>query len=191
MPQTIQTVSTIIKYIIIIAKTFEYCSYAYCVCVCVYFIQSFSGTATAGNITLTNHSITYEFRVSAAIMYGQTLNEGDLSTVTASTTVFVPEPGKSIDYMCLYIQSAGIYAVFLCVICLGLPTPSDVRIMGFTNSSISLTWDYPPPPSEAIQSFLVLKSYYSILHVNCPFLYAGLLLSSCGVQEPPRCSSYF
>ena len=28
-------------------------------------------------------------------MTGQTLNEGELSTVTASSTVFVPEPGKS------------------------------------------------------------------------------------------------
>ena len=66
---------------------------------CCVYIQSFSGTATAGNITLTNHSITYEFCVSAAVMYRQTLNKGALSTVTASTTVFVPEPGKSIDYI--------------------------------------------------------------------------------------------
>ena len=59
------------------------------------FAQSFSGIATAGNITLSNHSITYEFRVSAAIMTGHTLNEGELSTVSASSTVFVPEPGMS------------------------------------------------------------------------------------------------
>ena len=37
----------------------------------------------------------------------------------------------------------------------GLPTPSNVRVTGFTNSSVSLAWDYPPPPSLAIQSFLV------------------------------------
>ena len=43
----------------------------------------------------------------------------------------------------------------------GLPTPSNVRVTGFTNSSVSLAWDYPPPPSEAIQSFLV-ASYNNI-----------------------------
>ena len=57
-------------------------------------LQEFPGTATAGNITLTHHSISYQFQVSAAVTNGQTLNEGDRSTVTAGTILFVPEPGK-------------------------------------------------------------------------------------------------
>jgi len=92
----------------------------------------FPGTATAGNVTLTDHSISYQFQVSAAVMNGQTLNEGERSTITASTVLFVPEPG--------------------------LPTPANVRVTGSTNSSVSLAWDYPPPPSEAIQSFLISYS---------------------------------
>ena len=37
----------------------------------------------------------YQFRVSAGIMDSQTntVNEGDLSDITASTTVYVPKPG--------------------------------------------------------------------------------------------------
>ena len=64
-------------------------------------LQEFSGTATAGNITLTDHSISYQFQVSAAVMNGQTLNEGDRSTVTASTVLFVPDPGKISVLLCV------------------------------------------------------------------------------------------
>ena len=54
----------------------------------------FSGSATSGNITLTRHSVFYEFQVSAATAYGSSVNEGSPSTVTANTVVFIPEPGK-------------------------------------------------------------------------------------------------
>ena len=56
----------------------------------------FHGTATSGNITLVDHSVTYQFRVSAGITDSETntVNEGELSTITESTTLFIPEPGK-------------------------------------------------------------------------------------------------
>lgn len=53
----------------------------------------FPGSARAGNVTLEDHSVTYQFRVSAAVMVGQNINEGELSAVTANTTLFIPEPG--------------------------------------------------------------------------------------------------
>ena len=60
----------------------------------MYNSQVFPGSARAGNITLEDHSVTYQFRVSASIMVGQSLNEGELSFITANTDVFIPEPGK-------------------------------------------------------------------------------------------------
>ena len=67
--------------------------------------QEFPGTATAGNVTLTDHSISYQFQVTAAIMNGQTLNEGDRSSITTGTILFVPEPGKVLVLSCcaLYV----------------------------------------------------------------------------------------
>ena len=57
----------------------------------------------------------------------------------------------------------------------GLPTPSNVRVTGSTNSSVSLAWNYPPPPFEAIQSFLV----YYIMITRFNFL---LTIFTHGVQ---------
>ena len=56
-------------------------------------MQVFPGSARSGIITLVDHSITYQFRVSASVMLAQTFNEGELSVVTPSATLFVPEPG--------------------------------------------------------------------------------------------------
>ena len=64
--------------------------------------QVFPGSARAGNITLVDHSITYQFRVSAAVMVGQTVNEGELSAVSLKTTLFVPNPGL-INYIAKFI----------------------------------------------------------------------------------------
>jgi hypothetical protein len=60
------------------------------------YIQAFPGRTRAGNITLVVHSITYQFRVSAAVSYDQTYNEGDLSPVGVNTSLFVPKPGTYI-----------------------------------------------------------------------------------------------
>ena len=53
----------------------------------------FPGSATAGNVTLVDHSVTYQFRVSAAVMVDGNINEGELSAITINTTLFVPKPG--------------------------------------------------------------------------------------------------
>jgi hypothetical protein len=47
----------------------------------------------AGNVTLVDHSVTYQFRVSAAIIASGDINEGELSAITINTTLFIPEPG--------------------------------------------------------------------------------------------------
>jgi hypothetical protein len=57
------------------------------------YLQVFPGSAMAGNVTLVDHSVTYQFRVSAAIIASGDINEGELSTITINTTLFVPEPG--------------------------------------------------------------------------------------------------
>ena len=62
-------------------------------------MQVFPGYARAGNITLVDHSVTYQFRVSASVAVDQTFNEGDLSTVTINSTLFVPEPGIAAIYV--------------------------------------------------------------------------------------------
>ena len=89
-PQTIRSVCNYYHH----REDFIIYSVHLCVCVCVC-VQEFPGTARVGNVTLTDHSITYQFQVSAAVGNGETFNEGDLSIITASSTVFVPEPGKT------------------------------------------------------------------------------------------------
>ena len=58
----------------------------------------FLGSDTSGNITLPRHNVFYEFQVSAATVYGSSVNEGSPSTVTTNTVVFVPEPGKTTEF---------------------------------------------------------------------------------------------
>ena len=53
----------------------------------------FPGSARAGNITISAHSVTYNFVVSAAVMAGQIVNEGEPSDATVRTTLFMPDPG--------------------------------------------------------------------------------------------------
>ena len=61
---------------------------------CIYlYMQILPGSARAGNITLVDYSITYQFRVSASVVDDRVLNEGELSDVTARTILFVPKPG--------------------------------------------------------------------------------------------------
>ena len=56
----------------------------------------FPGSARVGNITISAHSVTYNFVVSASAMADQVMNEGDPSAATVRTTLFVPDPGISI-----------------------------------------------------------------------------------------------
>ena len=57
------------------------------------YLQVFPGSARAGNVTLVDHSVTYQFRVSAATIESGDINEGELSAITINTTLFVPKPG--------------------------------------------------------------------------------------------------
>ena len=56
--------------------------------------QHFPASATAGNVTLTDHSVTYQFQMTASTFLGRVENEGNLSTITPESTVFVPESGN-------------------------------------------------------------------------------------------------
>ena len=78
-----------------------------------------------------------------------------------------PERGVGTAYYCvcctLYLMQSG-YSLYLwgtpqslsiLYYFVGLPKPVNLRMINFTNASITLTWEYPPPPFEAIESFLV------------------------------------
>ena len=56
-------------------------------------MQVFPGSVRAGNITVTSYSVTYNFLVSAGVMVGPLVNEGDLSAATIKATLFIPDPG--------------------------------------------------------------------------------------------------
>ena len=68
-----------------------------------YSIQTFPGTANAGNITLRDHSTTYHFRVSASVLVGPIFNEGDLSAISDSCALFVPKPGNHNSHELSYL----------------------------------------------------------------------------------------
>ena len=57
-------------------------------------LKVFPSTITSGNVSLIEYSTTYQFQVSASTNFGQIPNEGDLSSVTANTSIFVPMPGS-------------------------------------------------------------------------------------------------
>ena len=56
----------------------------------------FPGSARAGNITISAHSVTYNFVVSASVMADQVMNEGEPSAASVRTTLFIPDPGSSV-----------------------------------------------------------------------------------------------
>ena len=56
--------------------------------------QHFPASATARNVTLTDHSVIYQFQMTASTFLGRVESEGNLSTITPEFTVFVPEPGN-------------------------------------------------------------------------------------------------
>ncbi len=43
--------------------------------------------------------------------------------------------------------------------CAGLPIPRNVRVDETSNASITLTWDYPPPPVHTITGFKVTHTH--------------------------------
>ena len=112
------------------------------------YLQVFPSTSTVGNISLTEHSITYQFQVSASVTVGQTSNEGDLSPLSPNTTVFIPRPGRWNNLEEVNITKS-------CLFSLALPVPTNLHMINFTNISITLGWEYPPPPAEAFEKFLV------------------------------------
>ena len=69
------------------------------------YLQVFPGSARAGNVTLVDHSVTYQFRVSAATIESGDINEGELSAITINTTLFVPKPGAYfVKYIYIYLR---------------------------------------------------------------------------------------
>ena len=56
-------------------------------------LKVFPSIITSGNVSVVDHSITYQFQVSASTNFDGTPNEGELSTITANTTLFIPMPG--------------------------------------------------------------------------------------------------
>ena len=59
--------------------------------------QIFPASATAGNVTLTDDAVTYQFQMTAStFLGGGAENEGNLSIITPESTVFVPEQGRYI-----------------------------------------------------------------------------------------------
>ena len=64
--------------------------------------QLFPGSARAGNVTLTDDSVTYQFQMTASTFLGREENEGNLSTITPESTIFVPERGR---YNIIYLHS--------------------------------------------------------------------------------------
>ena len=62
--------------------------------------QLFPASARAGNITLTDDSVTYQFQMTASTFMGREENEGNLSTITPESTIFIPERGRyNITYL--------------------------------------------------------------------------------------------
>ena len=51
-------------------------------------------------------------------------------------------------------------------ISVGLPKPVNLHMINFTNTSITLTWEYPPPPVEPIENFLVCFILLAIIFCN-------------------------
>ena len=87
--------------------------------------QHFPGNATAGNVLLNNHSVTYQFQMTASTFLRTVENEGNLSTITPQSTIIVPEPGRYnirtvhyIDSLCKQIigrtvEYSGSYMLFM------------------------------------------------------------------------------
>ena len=118
----------------------------------------------------------YEFQVSAATTYGSSVNEGSPSTVTTNTAVFVPEPGKTTEFTLCVSSIAYIVLLFYvwhcnCTHCgqlnyvfsyTGLPKPVNVGISRQTNVSLTVSWDYPPPPIGTVITNFIVCSYTTL-----------------------------
>ena len=93
-------------------------------------------------------TVTYLFTVTATVIVGGDQIEGEMSLEQA---VYVPDPGDILHAcfkgkeMCdnIYCSHKAILAV------------ENLRVKGQTNSSISLTWDYPEINGLTIEAFEV------------------------------------
>ena len=62
---------------------------------------------------------------------------------------------------------------------LGLPMPVNIRSTSISNTSVTLTWQYPPPPFQAIQGFLVsfiATLWFTMIMIDLFYDYEGDLL---------------
>ena len=55
------------------------------------------------------HSVTYQFRVSAAVIESGDINEGELSAITINTTLFVPKPGACFTIISIILRIETLY----------------------------------------------------------------------------------
>ncbi len=128
------------------------------------YTQNFSASVTTGNVTVHEQSVTYHVQVSATIR-GTTgiFRESQLSAIDTSNTIFVPLPGKYhfLVVAFLFIEHASyknestINCLFAFFCPKELPVPQNVEVARTTNSSVSLSWDRPPPPRDEISEFQV------------------------------------
>ena len=67
----------------------------------------------------------------------------------------------------------------------GLPKPTSVRITTLSNASLTITWNYPPPPADPISNFYVCDQ---ISIIQCRhfllFVIADHLLGWCRMEKP-------
>ena len=70
------------------------------------------------------------------------------------------------SYLCLVLKNLNVAVLktilrYASNLYLGLPTPVSVNTSRVSNTTAVITWEYPPPPFQPIQSFLVSIIYSS------------------------------
>lgn len=112
-------------------------------------------------------SVTYHVQVTATIRLPTgILRESQLSEIEDENTIFVPLPGS---YTSLGVNAVNfvqsVYGhIILCSI--GLPSPQNVGVVSTSNSSVSLSWNIPPPPRDEIMKFQVLMLWQLARRTN-------------------------
>ena len=94
----------------------------------------------------------YSFQVRASNLINRVQNYGELSQVTPQSTVFVPSRGKQNQTTNIMQQGIVINFSFCHE---DLPIPRNVQVTDTTNSTATLTWDYPEQPYDPITNFKV------------------------------------
>lgn len=131
-------------------------------------MQTYPGYTGAVNITVRNSEVFYMFQVRASNLVNEIQNHGEFSEVTSESTVFVPSGGNlTCQWLQLLTSSFSTVTCFMLIskvlthlltyihLLLDLPVPRNVQFVQSTNSTASLTWDYPTPPHDPIIRFQV------------------------------------